>query len=250
MIAIIGAGPSGSYLASMLAKDNKEVLLVEEHPEVGNPVQCTGILSNSSNALNINIPEKLVVNKIKRVELNSPNGNNIIFKLQEPDLILDRMKLDKYLAEQAVKNGAKLLLQHRFINYENNKVQLRYKGEIKNYNSEILVGADGPTSQVAKSANLYGERKFWVARQCRAKFKSEKDLFKVHFDKEISNDFFGWVVPENEEIARIGIGAENNSDQYFKRYLEKLNIKEVIDYQAGLIPIYDPEPRRSIIMFF
>ncbi len=243
MIAIIGAGPSGSYLASMLSKNGKEVFLVEEHPEVGNPIQCTGILSSSSNSLNIKIPEKLIVNRIKRVELISQN-NSKIFKLQEPDLILNRGEFDRHLAEEAVFNGAKLLLQHRFIDYKNNKISLRNKGEMINYEVEALVGADGPMSQVAKSSNLYGERKFWIARQCRAKFKSEKDLFKVYFDKEISPDFFGWVVPENEEVARIGIGSVSNSEVYFKKFLEKLKIKEIIDYQAGLIPIYDNKPKR------
>src|SRR3989344_992873 len=245
MIAIIGAGPGGSYLASMLAKNGKEVLLVEEHPEVGNPIQCTGILSSSSNALDIKIPEKLIVNKIKRVQIISPN-NNVIFNLNEPDLILDRMMFDKYLADEAVNNGAKLLLSHRFLDYKNNMISLRHKGNIVSYNSEILVGADGPNSQVAKSSNIHGGRRFWIARQCRAKINSEKDLFKVHFDKNISPDFFGWVVPENEKIARIGIGAEKNSEEYFKRYLLKLGNPEIIDYQAGLIPIYDPKlPRQK-----
>ncbi|MEK6932752.1 MAG: NAD(P)/FAD-dependent oxidoreductase [Nanoarchaeota archaeon] len=244
MIAIVGAGPSGSYLASMLAKDGKEVSLIEEHPEVGNPVQCTGILSSSSDALNVKIPEKLIVNKIKRVQLISPNQNSLTFNLKEPDLILDRKEFDKYLAEEAVKNGAKLLLQHRFVDYKENKLQLRHKGEITVKNFDALIGSDGPSSQVAKASNLYGNRRFWIARQCRAKIKCEKDLFKVHFNKDISPDFFGWVVPENDEVARIGIGAEKNSEHYFKKYLEMLNVKEIIDYQAGLIPIYDPKPKR------
>ena len=245
MITIVGAGPSGSYLASMLAKENREVTLVEEHPEVGNPIQCTGILSSSSNALNIKIPNKLIVNKIKRVELISPDKNSVTFNLKEDDLILDRKELDKHLAEEAVKNGAKLLLQHRFVGYKNNKVYLRHRGEISKLDFKLLVGADGPNSQVAKSANLYGNRRFWVARQCRAKIKCEKDLFKVHFGKNITPDFFGWVVPENEEVARIGIGAERNSEAYFKKYLEMLGNPEIIDYQAGLIPIYNPKPKRS-----
>ena len=127
MIAIIGAGPSGSYLASMLSKAGKDVSLVEEHPEVGHPIQCTGILSSSSDSLNIKIPEKLVVNKIKRVELISPNNNSKTFKLNEPDLILDRREFDKFLSDKAVENGAKLLLQNRFVGYEENKLSLRNK---------------------------------------------------------------------------------------------------------------------------
>ncbi|MEK6906952.1 MAG: NAD(P)/FAD-dependent oxidoreductase [Nanoarchaeota archaeon] len=245
MIAIVGAGPAGNYLAYQLAKE-KDVTIFEEHPEVGNPIQCTGILSSSSSALNIKIPEEIIVNRIKKVELISPDNNSITFNLKEPDLITNRMELDKFLAREAVNNGAKLELNHRFVNYENGKIIVRNKGELKNFEVEALVGADGPNSQVAKSVNLYGERRFWIARQCRVKIKNDPELFKVYFGSNISNDFFGWVVPENENIARVGIGAEKNAEFYFKSFLTKLENPEIIDYQAGLIPIYDPKPRRSM----
>ncbi len=245
MIAIIGAGPSGSYLASLLSKE-KDVVIFEEHPEVGNPVQCTGILSSASNSLKIKIPEEIIVNRVKKVELISPDNNSVTFNLEEPDLITDRMKLDKFLAEEAVRNGAKLELNHRFVGFENGKVAVRNKGEVKNFKVEALVGADGPNSQVAKSANLYGERKFWVARQCRARLKYDNlNLYKVYFDNNIAPEFFGWVVPENENIARVGIGALKDSDLYFKKFLAMLENPEIIDYQAGLIPIYDPNPKRQ-----
>ena len=244
MISIIGAGPSGNYLAYNLAKE-KDVVIFEEHPEVGNPIQCTGILSSSSSALNIKIPEEIIVNRIKKVELISPDNNYITFNLKEPDLITNRMELDKFLANEAVNRGAKLNLRHRFVGYENGKISVRYKGELKSYDVEALVGSDGPNSQVAKSANLYGERKFCVARQCRVKIKNDPELFKVYFGSKVSPDFFGWVVPEDENIARIGIGSEKNAEFYFKSFLNKLGNPEIIDYQAGLIPIYDPKPLRS-----
>ena len=108
MINIIGAGPSGNYLASLLAKNGQEVNMFEEHLKVGDPMQCTGILSSSSKALKINIPNKLVVNKIKRIQLISPNNKSITFKLKEDDLILNRIGFDKYLSDVAEKNGVNI----------------------------------------------------------------------------------------------------------------------------------------------
>ena len=242
MIAIIGGGPSGSYLASLLARE-RDVTIFEEHPEIGNPIQCTGILSSSSSALQVKIPEEIIVNKIKKIELISPDNNSITFNLKEPDLITNRMELDRFLANEAVNNGAKIELNHRFVNYENGKISVRHKGELKNYNVGALIGADGPNSQVAKSVNLYGERKFWVARQCRVKIKNDPELFKVYFGSQISNDFFGWVVPESETKARVGIASEKNVGMYFEMLRKKLNLKEkdLNECQAGPIPIYNPK---------
>ena len=43
---VVGAGPSGSYLAHLLSKKGFQVLNLEEHPEVGRPVDCTGVVTN------------------------------------------------------------------------------------------------------------------------------------------------------------------------------------------------------------
>ena len=42
---IVGAGPSGLTLAQTIAKEGDEVLILEEHPEVGLPQHCTGKMS-------------------------------------------------------------------------------------------------------------------------------------------------------------------------------------------------------------
>ena len=43
MISIIGAGPAGSYLASLL---DDEIRIFDYKKEIGKPIQCTGVLAN------------------------------------------------------------------------------------------------------------------------------------------------------------------------------------------------------------
>jgi len=43
MISIIGAGPAGSYLASLLKEDVK---IFDYKEKIGKPIQCTGVLTN------------------------------------------------------------------------------------------------------------------------------------------------------------------------------------------------------------
>src|SRR3989344_1672417 len=121
MISIIGAGPSGSYLGSLL-KDKAQIF--EEHEVIGKPIQCTGILTHSIKDL-INVKEDFVVNKIKRIKLISPNNKEYEFKLNEDEYIVDRHKFDTFLADRAIDNGAKIFTKHKLIDYEtSNNIRL------------------------------------------------------------------------------------------------------------------------------
>ena len=64
---IIGAGPAGCFLARKLARKSIPVTVVEEHDKVGEPLQCSGLVSG--NILDVvTVPENLIVNKINRAK--------------------------------------------------------------------------------------------------------------------------------------------------------------------------------------
>ena len=60
MIAIIGAGPIGSYTAYLLSKQGKDVSVFEDHKEIGLPVHCTGITTSVLKDI-IKIPNKCII---------------------------------------------------------------------------------------------------------------------------------------------------------------------------------------------
>jgi len=232
MISIIGGGPAGCHAAYLLAKKGKEVKIFEEHKNIGSPVQCTGIVTHSINK--ITKPRKsCIINKIKKAKIISGN-NSVEFKLKNQNLILDRQKFDKSLTEKAVAAGAKLYLNHKYIKNSKGKI-LTNKGT---FNSKIIIGADGPMSQVAKSNNMLKNRKFWQGIQARVKLKNNN---LIEFFPNIGT--FAWVVPENKDIVRIGLLAEKNASNIFQKFL-KTRIKnpknKIIEHQGGLVPVYSP----------
>src|SRR3989338_2112787 len=93
-IAIIGAGPAGSYAAELLAKKGFDVHLFEEHAKIGEPVQCTGIVTNSITDI-ISLNKEAVVNNISTIRIHAPDNNYIDFKFGRKNIILDRAKFDK-----------------------------------------------------------------------------------------------------------------------------------------------------------
>ena len=237
MVSIIGAGPAGSYVASLLAK-KQDVEIFEDHKEIGIPFQCTGITTASLEDF-IKLPKEIVLTKIKRVEVYSPNKTKLEFKLKNPNPVVDRIGLDKFLANKAVDNGAKLNLNSRFI--KNNKKEITIKtNKIITKKFNYLIGADGPFSAVAKANDLFKERRFMTGYQARIKLNMDPETIEVW----LGIGLFAWIVPEDNKIVRIGLVCNHNI-QPIPLYQKLLKIKQIkepktLDFQPGLIPIYNP----------
>src|SRR3989344_3080958 len=101
-IAVIGAGPAGSFYASKV-KD-AEVLLFEEHNTIGCPVACTGILTESIKRVIDEIPEDLIVSYIDKFKIVSPSGKSIVIDLDKRNYVLDRARFDQWLFSKAKEN--------------------------------------------------------------------------------------------------------------------------------------------------
>src|SRR3989344_211181 len=136
-ISIIGAGPGGSYLAKLLAQKGHEATIYEDHPCVGIPVQCTGLVTKKFLELSP-IKKEFLVNEMKKVRIIAPNEQATEIPLHE--YVLDRAKLDQYLANCAIDAGAKLKIKHRFAGMKNGKVLIKHEGKIIEKQTDIIVG--------------------------------------------------------------------------------------------------------------
>jgi len=237
MIAIIGAGPSGAHAASLLAK-HERVVIFEEHGKVGLPVQCTGITTSYLSSL-VPVKKDFLVNKVSRVRVFSPNSNFADFNLKNPNLVLDRAAFDKAIVGRALDSGAELLKGQHFLHSRrvNSKIVMDFRGKYKHANADVLIGADGPFSQVAKCNGMFGKRSYVIGVQARVKLDVDPDLVEFHLDK----DFMGWLVPESDKIARLGIASYSQQNFLFKNFMAKRAGRgKVYGYQSGFIPIYNP----------
>ena len=240
MITIIGAGPAGSYLAYLLAKEGKEVTLIEEHEKIGSPVQCTGIVTGSIEKF-VKLPNEVIANRCNKVIVVSKN-NRIIANTDE--IVMWRDKFDEFLADMAKDEGAGVLTNHQFIDF-NGKHSIKIKDKANNKTKEIItdciIGADGPSSAVGKAAGLEPIKKFYIGMQAKIKLKTDINAFETYFSNSDFPQFFGWVVPETEDTARLGLGAFENAKDCFYKFLEKrTGSKEILCWESGIFPLYDP----------
>ncbi|MBW2987622.1 NAD(P)/FAD-dependent oxidoreductase [Candidatus Woesearchaeota archaeon] len=259
-ISIIGGGPIGCYLGFLLAKQKTKnskidsITIFEEHKDIGKPVQCTGIISK--NLFDI-IPKKhaakFIINEIKGTIIHSRNEKLELRTNKVQAVVVDRTKMDNWFAEQARKAGVKIRTNHKLKTIKEIKGKNKIKNKSRNnyalflenngkmipHNTDIIIGADGPQSTVAKNTGLWQDRKFLVGIQARVKGNFDPTVCQL-FLGTVCPDFFAWIVPESSNIARIGLATKKNPNARFKRFLRQLSKKiKIIEMQGGLIPLYE-----------
>ena len=244
VINIIGGGPIGLHCAALLAEEGFETSVFEEHPNIGRPVQCAGLVSSTGiEELGIKLGNS-VVNEVKGARIFSPGGQSLeIKKKKTVAYVIDRVLFDQMFYKKAKRLGCDIRLESKLIDVRNNSLFMQTKGRGEFIKSQITIGADGAHSIVRHSVfpKLF-EKQFVQAFQVRATGKFDKDFVELHFG-EFAPGFFAWVVPESSNVARIGLGVRpgENAGDSMKEFLKKKkpNIR-ILSKSSALIPIAPP----------
>jgi digeranylgeranylglycerophospholipid reductase len=104
-VVVVGAGPTGCRVAEIVAKKGYKVALIEADKEVGEPVQCAGLVSHRIRNLIPDLPESAYLNQISTAKFVS-SSSGFELKSNLPFYVVDRAAMDKFLFFKARKAGA------------------------------------------------------------------------------------------------------------------------------------------------
>ena len=224
-----------------------DVDVYEDHDIVGKPIQCTGIMTSYLHELiHLDGWENFLVNTIDGTRVFGPEGESVYVKLKK-NYIVDRALFDQHLAKLAQNAGTEYHYKHRFTgsSFEQDGLRLSFADGTSAHDT-VLVGSDGPGSLVAKSAGLFGQRKFVVGVQARVSLKKTIDPHTVDFYVDKNADgYIGWMVPENDHIARIGVASYQHAHEYFQELNKKMK-GNILEWQSGAIPLYNPDLKTGL----
>ena len=238
MIAIIGAGPAGNYCAYLLAKAGYDVNVYEEHIDIGKPVQCTGLVTDTINDI-IKIPESIIMARIKFAKIISPNKDFVTIEFDRPNLVLNRCAFDQHLANLAKESGAVYHMGHRFIDGDSTRIILKEDDMTHTINYDTLIGADGPATTVGRCFNLVTKHDIMFGAQARIIMK---DLPMDTLEFYPIQNGYKWVVPEGNDVGRIGIAVYQKANEIFTEFLHtRCGDQIILEYQGGVIPKYNPK---------
>jgi geranylgeranyl reductase family protein len=223
---VVGAGPAGCLCAKEAASEGVRVDVWERKKTIGEPVQCTGLVSlRGLNELNVEYKDA-VLNECRGARIFSPRGQVIeVRKQRAVAAVLDRAAFDRIVAEEAESAGANITLGKE------------WSGE----KADVLVGADGANSSILRSFSR--KHAFLHAYQVLADLKRDTDFVELHFGPW-SQGFFAWVVPVDERQCRVGIAvSEGNPRLALAKFASARGMTlEYGEEYSGLIPLFENAP--------
>lgn len=267
-VAVVGGGPSGSCAAEVLAKAGISTWLFER--KLDNAKPCGGAIPLCM-VSEFDIPNEIIDRKVRNMKMISPSNREVDIHLDNKDEYIGmcrREVLDSFLRERAAKLGAKLingLVQSidtgekrqgpytiHYADYSSGSLT----GERKILEVDLIIGADGANSKVAKAMDA-GDYNMAIAFQERIRLPDEEmsyyeDLAEMYVGSDVSPDFYAWVFPKYDHVA-VGTGTMQNNQSMIKglqkairtRASKRLLMGEVIKVEAHPIPEH-PRPRRVV----
>ncbi len=245
-VVIVGAGPAGSAAAFILARKGLRPLLAERFTFPREKVCGDGLTFRSLSTLKeLNLydrvsshPSALPVKEARAVTPEKTVFSGPIPLLPDGTvgfISLPRRELDLILARAAVEAGAEFAEDFTVteILKENGKtagVAGIQEGRERIVRSNLVIGADGAHSIVAREAGLYRFRRHFCEVAIRAYFTDLDEpvnWLELYYDKRIIPGF-AWLFPLANNICNIGIGLR--MDRLKKRSLKTIYQEFISDY--------------------
>ncbi|MDI6655819.1 MAG: NAD(P)/FAD-dependent oxidoreductase, partial [Candidatus Hydrothermarchaeota archaeon] len=109
--------------------------------------------------------------------------------------------------------------------------------------AELIIGADGIRSNVARWAGLKMPKKIVAAAQVEVdSIEVEKDIAEVYLGREYAPNFYAWILPK-ENVYEVGVGVREpraGVREYLRRFMEqhpvaskKIKSKSILEFNMG-----------------
>ncbi|MBI2873270.1 MAG: NAD(P)/FAD-dependent oxidoreductase [Chloroflexi bacterium] len=251
-LIVVGAGPAGSATAAKVAAEGFRVLVLEEHPVIGRPLQCSGFVSPRT--LDIaGVGQEVVLNSVKGAVVHCGQASLALGGERVHGLVLDRTRLDQLVAAAAEKrgvafgHGCKVVGLERVDGHVEVRVERRRGGDML-ARTRLVVGADGWNSVVARWMGVARAgptiRAVGIEAEVRGRAMEKAHVF---VGNRMAPGWFGWAVPLGDGRIRLGVGADPEAARVHPRALLEMLLEaypehfaslKVLSYSGGFIPLY------------
>jgi geranylgeranyl reductase family protein len=231
-VIVVGAGPAGTQTAASLAQRGYTVLVLEEHPEIGVPTNCSGLIGAEAFE-RFDLPKASVIRGFDSATFFSPKGSSATVGADRVmAYVVRRCEFDKTMAQRALARGASFLLGVRCVGLERAsdhvKVSAVQQEEAEGdrapmtLRARAVVLATGVRYGLLQDLGLERPSKFLQAAQAEVSMEGV-DRVEIYLGREVAPGSFAWAIPAGPS-ARVGVCNGAGAVHYLKRFLEHPSI--------------------------
>ena len=253
-VVVVGGGPAGCYVASLLGERGFDVHVLEEHSVIGEPVDCSGVIGAEAFET-LGLPDHLKLGEINALTLVSTSDLEVHFSpATSLANIVDRAAFDRAIADKTMASGVTLHLGSPVIdlNLRDDCVEVVLENPAngqRTLRASMAILAAGPRFRFQRKLGMGEPADFLKTAQTEILVRGIKEA-KVFMGSQVAPASFAWIVPfqrGGEEFARVGVSAKVAAVPYLKKLLERLCSEGHLDspdvpIRSWVIPI-TPLPR-------
>lgn len=239
-ILVVGAGPAG--LLSSIFIDKHDVLLIEEHNEVGLPKHCAGFVSKYYAEYIASITKSDVLDNKYYSIIFHIHGKEYLLSFKEPLIYhINRPLLEQRLLDIVYSKNHRVLFGAKGKPSSSLDKVLIKNSEI---NCSKIIVADGSNSIFRKYFfREYTDRLIGIQYIHRSSCL-DTDIVHTLFNNN-TPDFFQWLAPLDNDIVLIGFATKEyrvHPDEIVKNISRETGVKlgSRIEVFGGVIPFDKP----------
>ena len=244
-VIVVGAGPAGSRVARLLAREGLDVVLADKE-EFPRDKVCGGGLSGKTIALLNTDLSAITQRTITSAFLTYRNEATVVKNLDRHEgLTTLRSDFDKLLLDQAIADGAQFLPGSPLLSAEVGDDLITVELGGQKLKCKYLLGADGVFSQVRKLLFPKGTVEYAPSTEALVYVKPEvRDRFehRALFDFGGMRRGYGWIFPKKDHLNAGVFSVFPSTDirsqlkDFLARY-SSLRDFDRIEYRGSCIPI-------------
>ncbi len=186
-VVIVGAGPAGLVAARALASSGHDVVVLEEHDEIGVPVHCTGLLGIDAFD-EIDLPRHAILTTTHAARFVAADGSSVFIDAAGVRAaVVDRVVFDQALADASRRAGAELRpgARVRTIAIDADRVRITGDGAAAGVEARACILACGANYRFNRALGLGVPRAFVQSAQLETPFEGPEHV-EVHLGRSVA----------------------------------------------------------------